>query len=86
MKKFDDELLGKSGICFVLRRSKEVLESGPDRNGKTKLEQPEMLQEFHDEYETCTPKKCLLNQLQSLEKITLISSTHTILRFKPNLQ
>lgn len=77
LKKFDDELRGKSKDKKLVSRdllrvqeikamAKEVLESGPDRNGKTKLEQLEMLQELHVEYELGTLKKCLLSMYLKL--------------------
>lgn len=77
LEKFDQELLGKSKekklvskdllrVHEIKAMAKEVLESGPDRNGRTKLEQLEMLQELHVEYEAGRMKKCLLSMYLKL--------------------
>jgi hypothetical protein len=89
LAKFDDELLGKSDDKKLVSKdllredeikamAQEVLNSGPDRNGKTKLEQLEMLQELHEEYESGRLQKCLLSMYLKLtveyriEVITLL--------------
>ena len=77
LDKFDDELLGKSKekklvskdllrIDDIKAMAQAVLDSGPDRNGKTKLAQLEMLQELHKEYEAGHLKKCLLSMYLKL--------------------
>ena len=46
--------------------AKEVLNSGPDRNGKAKLEQLQMLEVLHQTYESGDLKKCLLSMYLKL--------------------
>ncbi len=77
LEKFNDELHHKGQDKKLVSKNllrvedmkamaKAVLESGPDRNGKTKLEQLEMLQELHIEYEEGRLKKCLLSMYLKL--------------------
>ena len=62
---------------------KRVLDSGPDRNGKAKLKQLEMLQELHLAYEQGKLngglKKCLLSmylKLTEVHRMRLIDQLH----------
>ncbi|KAL7490837.1 hypothetical protein ACHAWT_000358 [Skeletonema menzelii] len=77
LKKFDKELIGKSKgkklvskdllrVEEIKAMAKEVLVSGPDKNGRTKLEQLELLQKLHVEYEQKNLKKCLLSMYLKL--------------------
>ncbi len=77
LTKFNDELHHKGKEKKLVSKNllrvedmkamaKAVLESGPDKNGKTKLDQLEILQELHIEYEACRLKKCLLSMYLKL--------------------
>ena len=77
LDKFDEEICGMNKnkkliskdllrIDEIKAMAQKVLNSGPDRNGKAKLEQLEMLQELHMAYEDCRLKKCLLSMYLKL--------------------